>query len=108
MCIQATEKFDEQPEEVKYAEIDKLLRSLKATGKNYDIGAIKKAYLFAKQMHEGQFRYSGEAYISHPIAVAEIVASLELDTDSICAALLHDTLDLYTQMYTKKRERERR
>ncbi len=93
MCIQATEKFDEQPEEVKYAEIDKLLRSLKATGKNYDIGAIKKAYLFAKQMHEGQFRYSGEAYISHPIAVAEIVASLELDTDSIIAALLHDTVE---------------
>ena len=49
--------------------------------------------LFAAALHEGQFRVSGEPYISHPIAVAEIVASLGLDTDSICAALLHDTVE---------------
>lgn len=42
------------------------------------------------------FRVSGEPYISHPIAVAEIVASLGLDTDSICAALLHDTVEDYS------------
>ena len=44
-------------------------------------------------MHEGQFRKSGEPYISHPIAVAEIVATLGLDTDSVCAAFLHDTVE---------------
>ncbi|HPT85676.1 MAG TPA: bifunctional (p)ppGpp synthetase/guanosine-3',5'-bis(diphosphate) 3'-pyrophosphohydrolase [Bacillota bacterium] len=76
-----------------YAGIDKLLLTLEKTGKKYDIEKIKRAYLFAKQMHEGQYRDSGEAYISHPVAVAEIVASLELDTDSLCAALLHDTVE---------------
>ena len=76
-----------------YAGIDKLLLTLEKTGKKYDIEKIKRAYLFAKEMHEGQYRYSGEAFISHPVAVAEIVASLELDTDSLCAALLHDTVE---------------
>ena len=68
--------------------IEKLLFILKKTGKNYDLDKINAAYLFAKEVHEGQFRNSGEAYITHPVAVAEIVAGLELDTDSICAALL--------------------
>lgn len=62
-------------------------------GKNYDIPKIKKAYEYAARMHEGQLRDSGEPYISHPLAVAEIVAGLGLDTDSICAALLHDTVE---------------
>ncbi len=59
----------------------------------YDIEKIQKAYDYAESLHEGQFRVSGEAYISHPLAVAEIVAELGLDTDSICAALLHDTVE---------------
>jgi (p)ppGpp synthetase, RelA/SpoT family len=83
----------ERPDTNQYAGIDKLLLTLEKTGKKYDIEKIKRAYLFAKELHEGQFRYSGEAYISHPVAVAEIVASLELDTDSLCAALLHDTVE---------------
>ena len=62
-------------------------------GKNYDIPKIKKAYEYAARMHEGQFRDSGEPYVSHPLAVAEIVAGLGLDTDSVCAALLHDTVE---------------
>ena len=73
--------------------IEKLLTMLKATGKKYDIEKIERAYEYAKTLHEGQYRASGEEYISHPIAVAEIVAGLELDTDSICAALLHDTVE---------------
>lgn len=73
--------------------ITKLITMLKATGKKYDIEKIEKAYEYARVLHEGQFRASGEEYISHPIAVAEIVAGLELDTDSICAALLHDTVE---------------
>ena len=72
---------------------ERLFSILKATGKNYDLVKIKKAVEYAAQMHEGQFRVSGEPYISHPIAVAEIVAGLELDTNSICAALLHDTVE---------------
>lgn len=74
-------------------DIVKLITMLTATGKKYDIEKIENAYEYARTLHEGQFRASGEAYISHPIAVAEIVAGLELDTDSICAALLHDTVE---------------
>ena len=73
--------------------IDRLLEILHATGKKYDLDKIKAAYDYAAGLHEGQFRNSGDAYITHPIAVAEIVAGLELDTDSICAALLHDTVE---------------
>ena len=73
--------------------IKKLIDMLVATGKNYDIEKIRDAAEYAAGLHEGQFRVSGEPYISHPIAVAEIVASLELDTNSICAALLHDTVE---------------
>ena len=61
--------------------------------RNYDLEKIKKACLYAKELHAGQFRLSGEAYVSHPVAVAAIVAELGLDTDSICAALLHDTVE---------------
>ena len=73
--------------------IDRLLESLRATGKKYDLEKIQVAFEYANALHEGQFRASGEAYISHPIAVAEIAAQMELDTDSICAALLHDTVE---------------
>lgn len=70
-----------------------LMHTMEASGKKYNIEKITKAYEVAKQLHEGQFRKSGEAYICHPVAVAEIVAGLGLDTDSICAALLHDTVE---------------
>ncbi len=73
--------------------ISGLIKMLRATGKNYDIAKIEQAAAYAAELHEGQFRVSGEPYISHPIAVAEIVAGLELDTNSICAALLHDTVE---------------
>lgn len=66
---------------------------LEKTGKRYDIEKIKRAFEYADALHAGQLRASGEPYISHPVAVAEIVAGLELDTDSICAALLHDTVE---------------
>jgi guanosine-3',5'-bis(diphosphate) 3'-pyrophosphohydrolase len=72
--------------------MDALLARLSKSG-FYDIEKIEKAYKFAEQMHDGQKRISGEPYIIHPVAVAEIVAELQLDTESICAALLHDTLE---------------
>ena len=70
-----------------------LLEKLVETGKKYDIEKIKTAGEYAERLHEGQFRVSGEPYISHPVAVAEIVVDLGLDTNSICAALLHDTVE---------------
>ncbi len=76
-----------------YIEMTNLLEMLRKTEKNYDIQKITDAYEYADKLHEGQFRLSGEPYISHPVAVARIVADLGLDTDSICAALLHDTVE---------------
>ncbi|MBQ8416795.1 MAG: bifunctional (p)ppGpp synthetase/guanosine-3',5'-bis(diphosphate) 3'-pyrophosphohydrolase, partial [Clostridia bacterium] len=76
-----------------HTDISALIKLLKATEKKYDIEKITQAYEYARVLHCGQYRASGEEYISHPIAVAEIVAGLELDTDSICAALLHDAVE---------------
>jgi len=73
--------------------IDKLLTLLENSEKNYDLEKINRSYLYAASLHQGQYRVSGDPYISHPIAVAEIVAALGLDTDSVCAAFLHDTVE---------------
>lgn len=73
--------------------IDGLLEQLKSGGKNYDLDKINRSFEYARDLHEGQFRVSGEPYICHPIAVADIVAGLGLDTDSVCAAFLHDTVE---------------
>jgi len=54
---------------------------------------IEKAYNYAKSLHDGQFRQSGEPYISHPLNVAYILSEMHADTDTICAGLLHDTLE---------------
>ena len=76
-----------------FKEMQPLTEIIEKGEKNYDIEKIKKAFLYAKELHEGQYRLSGEAYVCHPVAVAVIVAELGLDTDSICAALLHDTVE---------------
>ena len=76
-----------------YQAIAKLVMTLDDNNRSYDMNKIKRAYQYAYRLHDGQFRISGEPYIMHPIAVAEIVAGLELDTDSICAALLHDAVE---------------
>ena len=76
-----------------HTDITRLLEILDATGNNYNREKITAAYEYAAELHEGQRRQSGEAYISHPIAVAEIAAQLGLDSDSLCAALLHDTVE---------------
>lgn len=60
---------------------------------NYDMERIGKALDFATAAHDGQFRKSGEPYITHPIHVAKILASYESDSDAIIAALLHDTVE---------------
>lgn len=54
---------------------------------------IRKAYDYADYMHSGQLRQSGEAYITHPLNVAYIASIMNADIDTICAALLHDTLE---------------
>ena len=58
-----------------------------------DVSVLVRAYQFADYLHRDQHRRSGEPYITHPLAVAEICASWRLDAASIMAALLHDVLE---------------
>ena len=54
---------------------------------------IKRAFVVARDAHEGQFRSSGEPYITHPVAVACIIAEMKLDHEAVSAALLHDVIE---------------
>lgn len=58
-----------------------------------DIAQIEQAYLFAKKLHDGQYRVSEEPYIIHPVEVAKILVALKADTNTVIAALLHDVLE---------------
>ena len=58
-----------------------------------EVAQIKKAFQFADAAHLGQYRHSGEPYITHPVAVAELCATWRLDAPSIMAALLHDVIE---------------
>ena len=72
---------------------DDLIASLKASDKDYDIEKIERAYEVADKAHGGQVRRSGDPYISHPVSVAIILIGMGMDTDCICAALLHDVVE---------------
>lgn len=80
-----------QPSDI--SEIENLCNKIKSYDPGADLAFIQKAYEFSKNAHQGQFRRSGEAYIFHPIGVAEILADLRLDLPSIATGLLHDTVE---------------
>ena len=73
--------------------IDDIVNRMKKNNKKSDSKLILKAYNFAKDNHGEQLRKSGEPYIIHPMQVAYILAELELDDSTICAALLHDVVE---------------
>jgi GTP pyrophosphokinase len=73
--------------------IDGLIRTVKGYNAKADLKEIERAYRFAAEHHEGQKRLSGEDFIEHPLAVAQILADLGLDTTTLQAALLHDTVE---------------
>lgn len=73
--------------------IDKLISKIKTYNPQADFEEIKKAFEFAKDAHQGQLRLSGEPVVSHPLAVAEILADWKLDTTSIVTGLLHDVVE---------------
>ena len=73
--------------------IEMLIQKILTDDKQYDLSKIISAYEFAAKAHEGQKRSSGQAYIIHPLAVAYILLELGMDTDTICAALLHDVVE---------------
>ncbi len=73
-------------------ELQDLLNKLKEYNFN-EIKIVKEAYEYAAKLHSGQTRQSGEPYIRHPLNVAYILAEMHADRDTICAGLLHDTLE---------------
>lgn len=73
--------------------IEQLLEKASAYMKEQDLLHVREAYAFAEQAHYGQVRKSGEPYILHPVAVAEILVDMQMDVMSIIAALLHDVVE---------------
>src|SRR4051794_38528007 len=76
-----------------HAALEPLVRVHRANFPRPDFDMLRRAYTVAEQMHRGQRRKSGEAYITHPLAVATILAELGMDTTTLVAALLHDTVE---------------
>lgn len=79
--------------EVKQVTIQDVINVMKKNSRRADTKAILKAYHYAKSQHGEQCRKSGEPYIIHPVQVAYLLANLELDSPTICAALLHDVVE---------------
>lgn len=73
--------------------LDTLVRTIKRTHPRADLALIERAYGVAEVAHKGQTRQSGEPYITHPLAVSQILADLGLGPKTIAAALLHDTVE---------------
>jgi GTP pyrophosphokinase len=73
--------------------VDKLIKTVKLHHPKADVAIIERAYTAAERAHDGQSRKSGEPYITHPVAVAQILADLGIGPKTIAAALLHDTVE---------------
>ena len=83
---------------------EEFLQTIADYNPKYDLELIGRAYDKAKEMHEGQLRKSGEPYLIHPLAVAEILADLGMDEDTIVAGLMHDVVE--DTPYTSEELRE--
>jgi guanosine-3',5'-bis(diphosphate) 3'-pyrophosphohydrolase len=73
--------------------IERLIEKISKYLSEEDVEMVRRAYVMAEEAHRGQTRSSGEPYIVHPVAVAEILADLELDAVTLSAALLHDVVE---------------
>ncbi|MGE3194346.1 MAG: bifunctional (p)ppGpp synthetase/guanosine-3',5'-bis(diphosphate) 3'-pyrophosphohydrolase [Microbacteriaceae bacterium] len=73
--------------------VDRLLKTVRAHHPKADVALIERAYAAAERAHAGQTRKSGEPYITHPVAVAQILADLGIGPKTLAAALLHDTVE---------------
>ena len=73
--------------------VERLLKTVRSHHPKADIALVERAYDAAKRAHAGQLRKSGEPYITHPVAVAQILADLGIGAKTLAAALLHDTVE---------------
>ena len=85
---EVTEKF-KTPDEA-FAQLEELTQGYMSADER---SMLTRAYRFASAAHEGQKRKSGEPFIVHPIEVGVILADLRMDAETVCAALLHDTVE---------------
>jgi guanosine-3',5'-bis(diphosphate) 3'-pyrophosphohydrolase len=74
-------------------QLDQIISELAGYFPSADVPLVRRAYEFAAQAHDGQTRKSGDPYVTHPLAVAQIIAELKLDVASVCAGLLHDCVE---------------
>ncbi len=74
-------------------QLDSLLKKLKNNNPTCNLDSVIKAFNYAQERHEGQLRVSGEPFFMHPVAVANILADMDLDTCSVAAGLLHDVVE---------------
>jgi GTP diphosphokinase / guanosine-3',5'-bis(diphosphate) 3'-diphosphatase len=84
---------------------DDLIALVRAYNPKSNEQHIRLAYAFGQQMHEGQFRHSGEPYFTHPVSVAAILTEQQLDDATIITALLHDTIEDTKASYTEVEKR---
>ena len=73
--------------------IEELIEKVRRYNPDAQVELIRRAYDFSARAHEGQLRRSGEPYLAHPLAVAEILTALRLDVPAIVAGLMHDTIE---------------
>ena len=73
--------------------LEPLIKTVRTTHPKADLRLIERAYETAARLHAGQLRKSGDPYITHPLAVATILAELGMNDETLCAALLHDTIE---------------
>lgn len=91
--VEATDRANASAQTSASASLNQLQSIISGYLSKKEIAKIKEAYRFSDQAHLGQFRSSGEPYITHPIAVTEICAGWKLDADALMAALLHDVME---------------
>ena len=73
--------------------LDRLSRQLSTYLSSDQVNAVRRSYYYAEQAHDGQLRSSGEHYVTHPLAVATILAEMHMDHQSLMAAMLHDVIE---------------
>jgi len=78
---------------VQHPELESIVRSVKSVHPKADVKVLEHAYEVAERKHRGQLRRSGEPYITHPLAVTQILADLGMTPPTLCAGLLHDTVE---------------
>jgi GTP pyrophosphokinase len=75
------------------ARIEDICETLQRNFPDADVALLQKAYVYSAKVHQGQLRLSGEPYLTHPLAVADVLADMRLDEVTVAAGLLHDTVE---------------